>query len=57
MKNESKTPRNVCVPRLLKRAGGKKTVKVVIPHESWDPVWATSFQWEKWVVEVASCLG
>lgn len=39
MKNESKTLRNVCVPRLLRSAGGR-TVKVIIPQESWDPVLA-----------------
>lgn len=37
MNNESKTLRNVCVPRLLKGAG-KATIEAVIQYESWDPV-------------------
>lgn len=36
MNNESKTPRNVCVLRLLKGVGGM-TRKATTQEESWDP--------------------
>lgn len=58
MNNESQTPRNVCVPRLLKGAGGndKKSYDTV-GGELGTRAGPPASCGKHWAVEAVSCIG